>query len=96
MAGVVAAGTAPMIAGLLLALFSAVASAFAHALLKSGDNKLATVAWIRICEFILSLPFVLWIGLPPDNIWPWLIAAVAVQDVGERLVAGPDAGTDDL
>ena len=83
----IAAGTAPMIAGLLLALFSAITSAFAHALLKSGDNKLATMAWIRICEFALSLPFVLWIGLPPDNLWPWLIAAVAVHAIYQLVLS---------
>jgi len=72
----VAPGTA---LGLGLALFSAVTSALAHAMLKSGDNKLAVLAWIRCCEFVLALPLVLWIGLPPASLWVWLIAAVAVH-----------------
>jgi drug/metabolite transporter (DMT)-like permease len=60
-------------------MFSAVTSAFAHAMLKSGDNKLAVLAWIRCCEFVLALPLVLWVGLPPASLWVWLIAAVAVH-----------------
>jgi len=75
-----AAGSAtPVVAGLLLALFSAFTSAVAHALLKAGENKLAVLAWIRIVEFVVALPFVLWIGLPPSTLWPWLFAAVAVH-----------------
>jgi drug/metabolite transporter (DMT)-like permease len=71
---------APAVAlGLGLALLSAVMSAFAHAMLKSGENKLAVMAWIRFCEFAVALPFVLWIGLPPASLWIWLFAAVAVH-----------------
>jgi drug/metabolite transporter (DMT)-like permease len=65
--------------GLALALFSAVTSAFAHATLKSGDNKLAVITWIRLCEFTIALPLVLWIGFPPASLWVWLIAAVALH-----------------
>ena len=67
------AGTAGW--GLGLALLSAFTSAFAHVMLKSGANKLAALAWVRICEFVVALPFVLWIGLPPADLWVWLIAA---------------------
>lgn len=67
--------------GLLLALVSAFTSAFAHALLKSGANKLATLAWIRVVELLIALPLVLWVGLPPAMLWPWLLAAVAVHAI---------------
>lgn len=71
---------APAVAlGLGLALFSAFTSAFAHATLKSGDNKLAVLAWIRLCEFVVAVPLVLWVGLPPAGLWFWLIAAVAIH-----------------
>lgn len=73
--------TTPVLVGLLLALFSAFTSAAAHALLKSGGNKLATLAWIRCVEFLVALPFVLWIGLPPADLWFWLIAAALVHGV---------------
>jgi drug/metabolite transporter (DMT)-like permease len=80
-------GMSPVVAGLLLALFSAFTSAAAHALLKSGENKLATLAWIRCVEFVLALPFVLWIGLPPASLWPWLLAAVATHAVYQLILS---------
>lgn len=69
----------PVAAGLALALLSAFTSAFAHALLKSGEDKLATLAWIRCVEFVLALPLALWIGLPPAGLWVWILAAVTVH-----------------
>lgn len=76
-----------MAAGLALALFSAVTSAFAHATLKSGDDKLAVMAWIRLVELSCALPFILWIGLPPDNLWPWILAAVAVHALYQLILS---------
>jgi drug/metabolite transporter (DMT)-like permease len=71
---------APAVAlGLGLALFSAFTSAFAHATLKSGINKLAVITWIRLCEFVVALPLVFIVGLPPASLWFWLIAAVAIH-----------------
>ncbi|MCW2396325.1 MULTISPECIES: DMT family transporter [unclassified Sphingobium] len=78
---------AAVLTGLLLALFSALASAAAHALLKSGENKLAVLAWIRCVEFVLALPFVLWIGLPPAVLWPWLLAAVVVHAIYQLVLS---------
>ncbi|MBN8831453.1 MAG: EamA family transporter [Sphingomonadales bacterium] len=79
---------APTVAlGLGLALFSAVTSALAHAMLKSGDNKLAVLAWIRCCEFVVALPLVLWVGLPPADLWIWLIAAVAVHAIYQLVLS---------
>lgn len=76
-----------MAVGLALALFSAITSAFAHATLKSGDDKLAVMAWIRLIELVSALPFVLWIGLPPDDLWPWIFAAVAVHALYQLILS---------
>ncbi|ODT87828.1 MAG: hypothetical protein ABS86_05160 [Sphingobium sp. SCN 64-10] len=81
-------------AGLLLALLSAFTSAFAHALLKSGDNKLAVLAWIRVVEFTVALPFVLWIGLPPASLWPWILAAVATHALYQLVLSWSYAVSD--
>ncbi len=76
-----------MAVGLALALFSAITSAFAHATLKSGDDKLAVMAWIRLCELATALPFVLWIGLPPGDLWLWIAAAVAVHALYQLILS---------
>ncbi|MBN8818919.1 MAG: EamA family transporter [Sphingomonas sp.] len=81
-------------AGLLLALLSAFTSAFAHALLKSGDNKLAVLAWIRVVEFTVALPFVLWIGLPPASLWPWILAAVGTHALYQLVLSWSYAVSD--
>lgn len=73
--------------GLALALFSAITSAFAHATLKSGDDKLAVMAWIRLVELTSALPFVLWIGLPPDDLWPWILGAVAIHALYQLILS---------
>ena len=79
--------TGTLAAGLALALFSAITSAFAHATLKSGDDKLAVMAWIRLCELATALPFVLWIGLPPGDLWLWIAAAVAVHALYQLILS---------
>ncbi|MBT2188518.1 DMT family transporter [Sphingobium nicotianae] len=86
------AGT--MAAGLGLALFSAITSSLAHALLKSGDDKLVVQAWIRMTEFVLAAPIALWIGLPPANLWPWLIAAMAIHAIYQLALAWSYAMSD--
>lgn len=58
--------------GLALAGVSAVASSSAHALLKSGDDKLAIQAWSSLVALLIALPFVVWVGLPETALWPWL------------------------
>jgi len=79
--------TETLAAGLALALFSAVTSAFAHATLKSGSDKLAVMAWIRLCELATALPFVLWIGPPPADLWLWIGAAVAVHALYQLILS---------
>jgi len=70
---------ATTLAGIALALFSALTSSLAHALLKSGADKLAVQAWVRLTEFALAAPIVLWIGLPPAHLWAWLVAAALIH-----------------
>ncbi len=70
-----------MTAGLLLAVFSALTTSLAHALLKAGDDKLAVQAWVRLTELTLAAPFAIWIGWPPAKLWPWLIAAGFIHAV---------------
>ena len=74
-------------AGLLLALFSALTTAAAHALLKSGDDKLAVQAWIRLTGLAIALPVALWVGLPPAELLPWLIGAAIIHAVYQIVIS---------
>jgi drug/metabolite transporter (DMT)-like permease len=65
---------AAVMGGLALALVSAVASSSAHALLKSGDDKLAVQAWTQVTALLIALPFAFWVGLPERATWIWLFA----------------------
>lgn len=74
-------------AGLLLALFSALTTAAAHALIKSGDDKLAVQAWVRLTGLTIALPIALWIGLPPPSLFPWLIGAAIIHAVYQLILS---------
>ena len=63
----------PVAAGLALACFSALTTSLAHALLKSGGDKLAVQAWVRLTELALAAPLALLVGWPPTSLWPWLL-----------------------
>lgn len=76
----------PVAAGLALACFSALTTSLAHALLKAGDDKLAVQAWVRLTELAFAGPLALMIGLPPANLWPWLIAAGLVHIVYQYIL----------
>jgi drug/metabolite transporter (DMT)-like permease len=65
----------------LLALLSTVSTAFAHAFLKAGRNKLAVQAWVRLTELAVALPIAIGVGWPPANLVPWLIGAGAVHAI---------------
>jgi drug/metabolite transporter (DMT)-like permease len=65
--------------GLWLAGFSALTTALAHALVKSGRDKLAIQAWVRLTCLTGAVPLALWIGPPPLPLWPWLVGAAAVH-----------------
>ena len=73
--------------GLLLALFSALTTAAAHALLKSGDDKLSVQAWIRMTGCALALPVALYVGLPPKSLLPWLLAAAAIHAIYQLILS---------
>jgi drug/metabolite transporter (DMT)-like permease len=68
-------------AGLALAGVSAVASSSAHALIKSGSNKLAVQAWAQLTCLLIALPFLFWVGLPERALWPWLAAGWALHSI---------------
>ena len=73
--------------GLWLAAFSALMTALAHASIKSGSDKLAVQAWVRLFGVAIALPVALRIGPPPGYLWPWLLAAAAVHAVYQALLS---------
>ena len=73
--------------GLWLAGFSALTTAIAHASIKSGQDKLAVQAWVRLFGLTVAMPFAVWIGLPPAFLWPWLLAAAATHAVYQALLS---------
>ena len=73
--------------GLALAAFSALLTAFAHATLKVGGDKLAVQAWIRLIGLAIASPLAIWVGLPPRDLWPWLIAAASVHAIYQFLLS---------
>jgi drug/metabolite transporter (DMT)-like permease len=56
--------------GLFLALFSAVTSASFHAMLKTGEDRLALRVWNCMICAALALPVALWTGPLPMSLWP--------------------------
>lgn len=77
----------PATLGLWLAAFSALTTAIAHASIKSGVDKLAVQAWVRLFGLAIAAPLAIWVGLPPNNLWPWLIAAAATHAVYQGLLS---------
>jgi drug/metabolite transporter (DMT)-like permease len=77
----------PVTLGLCLAGFSALTTALAHASIKSGADKLAVQAWVRLIGLVLAAPVALWIGLPPSWLWPWLIAAAVTHAIYQALLS---------
>jgi drug/metabolite transporter (DMT)-like permease len=77
----------PVTLGLWLAGFSALTTALAHASIKSGKDKLAVQAWVRLFDLALAAPLAFWIGLPPSYLWPWLLAAAATHAVYQALLS---------
>lgn len=71
----------PVALGLSLAFVSALATAWAHAMLKAAGNKLAVQAWVRLTGLSVALPIAVTIGLPPENLWPWIIGGAAIHAI---------------
>lgn len=65
--------------GIALALVSAVATAFAHAYLKVGQDKLAVQAWIRLIGLAAFLPLAIHFGTPPAALMPWIVSAALIH-----------------
>jgi drug/metabolite transporter (DMT)-like permease len=62
------------------------ATAFAHALLKAGGDKLAVQAWVRLTGLVIALPIALWVGAPPTYLVGWIIAAALVHAVYQYIL----------
>ena len=77
----------PVTLGLALAVFSALTTAAAHGFVKSGRDKLAVQAWVRVTGFAVAGPLAFWIGLPPSYLWPWLLAAAATHGVYQAVLS---------
>ncbi|PLK25962.1 DMT family transporter [Novosphingobium sp. TH158] len=65
--------------GIALAVVSAFATAFSHAYLKAGEDKLAVQAWIRLTGLAVFLPIALAFGSPPAGLMPWIVGAALVH-----------------
>lgn len=77
----------PVTLGLGLAGFSALTTALAHASVKSGADKLAVQAWVRLFGLAVAAPVAIWIGAPPAYLWPWLIAAAGTHAVYQAILS---------
>lgn len=64
----------PVPLGLALALFSALTSALFHAILKSGEDRLALRVWNCLICAAFALPVALWTGPLPPAQWDTMAA----------------------
>ena len=71
--------TSGVLLGLSLALLAAAATAAAHALLKSGDDKLATRFLNGAVEAAIAIPFLVFTPLPSGDLWLWLMASAGLH-----------------
>lgn len=69
----------PNLIGIALALFSSVTTAVAHAMLKSGKDKLAVRGMIGATGTLVALPACFFVPLPNAELWPWLGLACALH-----------------
>lgn len=67
--------------GIALALTAAVSGAVAHAMLKSGRDKLVIRGLVGLTGAMLVLPFTLLVELPTTVLWPWLVLASVLHTV---------------
>lgn len=65
--------------GIALALVSSVTTAIAHAMLKSGKDKLAIRGMIGATGTLIALPACFFVPLPTAELWPWLGLASALH-----------------
>jgi drug/metabolite transporter (DMT)-like permease len=60
-------------------LFGAACHAGWNAVIKFGLEPFTTTALIAIASGIVAAPFVVALGLPPHEAWPWLIASIILH-----------------
>lgn len=63
----------------LLVLTGALLHASWNALVKSSTDKAMDTALIHVLCALLALPVVLWIGLPPVDVWPYILASLVIH-----------------
>ncbi len=84
----------PVALGLGLAAFSAITTAAAHASVKSGIDKLAVQAWVRLIGLALALPVAIGAGLPPRSLVSLLVAAATLHAVYQLTLSWSYTATD--
>jgi len=63
----------------LAVLFGALLHASWNALIKSGNDKALDTALVHFLGAVVALPFMLWLGLPPRNAWPFIAASLVIH-----------------
>lgn len=68
--------TWPIVAAVL---FGALLHASWNALVKSSADKALDTALIHLLGSLLAVPLVLWLGWPPAQSWPYILASVTIH-----------------
>ncbi len=63
----------------LAVLCAAMLHASWNAMIKSGGDKAADTALMTVAGAVVSLPFLLWVGLPNRSAWPYLLASLVIH-----------------
>ena len=63
----------------LAVLFGALLHASWNALIKSGNDKALDTALVHFLGALVALPFMLWMGPPPPNAWPFIAASLVIH-----------------
>jgi phosphonate utilization associated putative membrane protein len=64
---------------MLAVLFGALLHASWNALIKSGNDKALDTALVHFLGAIVALPFMLWLGAPPERAWPFIAASLVIH-----------------
>ena len=63
----------------LAVLVGALLHASWNALIKSGNDKALDTALVHFLGAAVALPFMLWLGPPPRNAWPFIAASLVIH-----------------
>ena len=63
----------------LAVLFGAMLHASWNALIKSGRDKAVDTALVHFIGALVALPFMLWVGPPPANAWPYIGMSLVIH-----------------